>query len=145
MEAVKNYLDRNSEQVFILLILGSTVGISYLIPYKLVSLNFYFLLILLGTIYLGVHKAVLGGVFCSLLVGVHVYYLPGSFMPAFSDLDLWMNILAWSSFLILTGGVVGKLTDNLKIKIEKLKRVNGELENHVRELEQWASRFTDLS
>ena len=43
MEALKNYLIRNFEQVFVLLILVSVASINYLIPYKLAFLNFYFI------------------------------------------------------------------------------------------------------
>ena len=35
MDALKNYLIRNFEQAFVLLILVSVAGINYLIPYKL--------------------------------------------------------------------------------------------------------------
>ena len=52
MEALKNYLIRNFEQVFVLLILVSVASINYLIPYKLAFLNFYFIPILLGAYYL---------------------------------------------------------------------------------------------
>jgi len=48
MEALKTYAKQNFEQVFILLILTSVVVINYLIPFKLVFLNLYFIVILLG-------------------------------------------------------------------------------------------------
>ncbi len=110
METLKNYLVKNSEQTFALLILLSVVTVNYLIPYKLVFLNFFFLVILLGAYYLEAHKAVMGGVLTTLLVIVYVYYFPSTFMAALAERDLWMNILAWSSFLILTGAVVGQVT-----------------------------------
>ena len=118
MDAIKNYLIRNFEQAFVLLILVSVAGINYLIPYKLAFLNFYFIPILLGAYYLGVRRALLGGVLCTLVVALYAYLFPASFMPAFSHLDLWMNIVAWSSFLILTGAVVGQLTTRLKTEVE---------------------------
>ena len=52
METLKNYLVKNSEQTFALLILLSAVTVNYLIPYKLVFLNFFFIVILLGAYYL---------------------------------------------------------------------------------------------
>ena len=86
MEALKVYLIRNFEQVFVLLILVSVASINYLIPYKLAFLNFYVIPILLGAYYLGVHKALLGGVLCTLIVTLYAYLFPQSFMPAFSQL-----------------------------------------------------------
>ncbi len=107
MEHLKRYLLRNFEQVFVLLILLSVAGINYFVPYKLVFLNFYFIVVLIAAYYLELRSALLGGVLCTLLVIVYVYFFPTAFMPAFTQLDLWMNIMAWSRFLILTGAVVG--------------------------------------
>ncbi|MCH8016235.1 MAG: HD domain-containing protein [Acidobacteria bacterium] len=135
MEALKNYLIKNFEQVFVLLILVSVASINYLIPYKLAFLNFYFIPILLGAYYLGVHKALLGGVLCTLIVTLYAYLSPESFMPAFSQLDLWMNILAWSSFLILTGAVVGQLTTRLKNEVEQVRDLNRNLEDSQARIE----------
>ncbi len=82
-------------------------------------------------------KAVLGGVLSALLVIIHVFYFPSSFKPAFTDLDLWMNILAWCSFLILSGAVVGKLTNRLKTNMERVKEANRDLEAQNEKLEKW--------
>ena len=129
MEALKRYLAKNAEEVFVLIILAGVAGINYFVPYKLVFLNFFFLVVLLGAYYLEMRKAVLGAVLCALMVIVHVYYFPSSFMPGFGQLDLWMNILAWCSFLILTGAVVGQLTHSLKTKVQRLQKLNQDLEN----------------
>ncbi len=135
MTTLKHYLDKNSEQLFALLILVSVVCVNYFIPYKLIFLNFYFIVILFGTFYLELRKAVLGTVLSALLVVIHVFYFPSSFKPAFTNLDLWMNILAWCSFLILSGAVVGKLTNRLKTNMERLKETNRDLEAHNEKLE----------
>ena len=76
METLKNYLARNSEQTFALLIMTTVATINYFIPYKLVFLNVYFVVIVLGVYHLEVHKAVLGGFLSALLVVIHVYYFP---------------------------------------------------------------------
>ncbi len=49
MEHLKTYLLRNFEQVFVLLILLSVAGINYFVPYKLVFLNFYFIVVLIAS------------------------------------------------------------------------------------------------
>lgn len=136
MTAIKHYLDKNSEQLFALLILVSVVCVNYFIPYKLIFLNFYFIVILFGTYYLELRKAVLGGVLSALLVIIHVFYFPSSFKPAFTNLDLWMNILAWCSFLILSGAVVGKLSNRLKTNMERFKDANRDLEAQNEKLEK---------
>ena len=57
-------------------------------------------------------------------------------MPAFTQLDLWMNIMAWSSFLILTGAVVGGLTARLRKEVKTLKEMNQSLQESKAKIEQ---------
>ena len=94
METLKNYLLKHSEATFALLIISSMVTITYLIPFKLVFLNFFFIVILLGAYYLEAHKAILGGVLTTLMLVIYVYYFPSSFMAAATERDLWLNVLA---------------------------------------------------
>ena len=135
MKNLKNYLIKNSEQMLALVILVSVPAITYLVPYKLVFLNFFFIVILFSVYFVEAHKALMGGVLTTLLVVIFVYYFPSSFVPTFTELDLWMNILAWSSFLILTGGAVGKLADRLKMEIKMLKGRKRDLETQIEQLE----------
>ena len=48
----------------------------------------------MASYYLELRSALLGGVLCTLLVIVYVFFYPTAFMPAFTKLDLWMNIMA---------------------------------------------------
>ena len=145
MKSLKNYLIKNSEQMLALVILVSVPAITYLVPYKLVFLNFFFIVILLSVYFVEAHKALMGGVLTTLLVVIFVYYFPSAFVPTFSELDLWMNILAWSSFLILTGGAVGKLADRLKMEIQVLKGRKRDLETQVEQLEAKLAHSNELS
>ncbi len=137
MKALKNYFVKHSEQIFALLILISVATINYLTPYKLVFLNFFFILILIGAYYLGLHKALMGAVLTTLIVVIYVYYFPSTFMPTFTGLDLWMNVLTWSSFLILTVGLVGRLIQRLKIEVDEVNTAKRQWEIHAREMEEW--------
>lgn len=145
MKHLKNYLLKNSEQMLALVILVGVPTIAHLVPYKLVFLNFFFVVILLSVYFVEAHKALMGGVLTTLLVAIFVYYFPSSFVPTFTELDLWMNILAWSSFLILTGGAVGKLADRLKTEIQVLKERKGILELQVDQLESQLAHSSQLS
>ncbi len=81
----------------------------------------------------------MGAVLTTLIVVVYVYYFPGTFMPTFTGLDLWMNVLTWSSFLILTAGLVGRLIQRLKTEMEEANTAKRQLETYSRELEEWLS------
>ena len=130
MENVKIYFRRNSEQVFALTLLLTILGINYLASYQLLFLSFYFLVVVLGTYYLETQKTVLGGVLAALLVTIHVYYFPSYYALSFTNPELWMMVLTWCSFLILTGAVVGKLKSN-QIEVEQLKDANRVLQDQL--------------
>ncbi len=144
MENVKIYFGKNSEQMFALTLLLTIVGINYFVPYKLVFLNFYFLVIVLGTYYLETQKAVLGGVLAALMVTIHVYYYPSYFTLSLTDLELWMTVLTWCSFLILTGAVVGRLTSN-QVEVEQLKEANLALQDQLLRAEERATGLADMT
>ena len=127
MERIQTYFRENSEQVHALAIMWCVVGVTFFLPYKLTFLNVFFPVILVATYYLETRKAILGSVFAVLLVIVYVYYFPSYFILDSTPLDLWMVVLAWSSILILTGAVVGKLTSQLKHYVKRLEKVNREL------------------
>ena len=143
MEALKRYLIKNFEQIFALLILLSVAGITYFVPYKLAFLNFYFIPILVAAYYLGVRKALLGGVLCTLMVAIYAYLFPESFMIQLTVLDLWMNIMTWASFLILTAAVVGQVTTRLKVEVEQVTDLNRTLEESTSRLEAADAQLRD--
>ena len=143
MQGVKSYLFRNFEQLFVLIILVSVVVFNYLMPYKLIFLNFYFIPIMLAAYYLGVRSAVLGSVLCTLMVSVYVYLSPIPFMPPFTQLDLWMNIVTWASFLILTAAVVAKLASRLTEEVEHGRELNRDLEENKAKLEAADKKLRD--
>ena len=144
MGTLKNYFLKHSEQLFALAILLCVPTITYLIPYKLVFLNFFFIVILVGVYYLEAHKALMGGVLTTLLVVIYVYYYPSSFMPAFTETDLWMNILAWASFLILTGALVGRQAHRVRTETEKLNQLKRDLLANNEKLEAWVASLVDM-
>ncbi len=145
MESLRNYFHKQSEQLFALAILLCVPTITYLIPYKLVFLNVFFIVILVGVYYLEAHKALMGGVLTTLLVVIYVYYFPSAFMPAATETDLWMNILAWSSFLILTGALAGRQAHRLRMETKKLKKLKCDLEANNEKLEGWVTSLAGMN
>ena len=145
MRTLSDYFLKHSEQLFALAILLCVPTITYLIPYKLVFLNFFFIVILIGVYYLEAHKALMGGVLTTLLVVIYVYYFPSSFMPTFSETDLWMNILAWSSFLILTGALAGRQAHRMRTETEKLNQLKRDLQANNEKLEGWVASLVDMN
>src|SRR5437773_9896533 len=130
LEGLKAYLLKNFEQTFVLLTLVATVLINYFVEQKIAFLNFYFLPIILAGYYLGRTKAVLGAVFSFLVMLLYVYVRPEAFLVAQGDLAeepqiaLYLQVVIWGSFLVLSGAVVGGLHEKLTLEFETTRRKN---------------------
>ena len=136
MEKLKNYLARNFEQTFVLLILLATSALNYFVPYKLAVLNFYFLPIILGAYYLGQRRAMLGAVFCLVMVLVYMMLDPEVFVSDNSTAGVYLHLTIWGGFLVLAGAVVGKLQENLKLEVDNVLLLNRQLEQSQQELNE---------
>jgi class 3 adenylate cyclase len=145
LQRVKGYVLDNFEQLFVLLTLVTIVGVNYLLPLKLAFLNFYYLPIILAGYYLGRRRAVLGAVFCVLLVGIFVVLFPESFALGERPLDIYAHIPIWGGFLILAGAVVGRLHEKLAEEIAVTRRLNEELRARQGELQQANVELRDYS
>jgi len=86
----------------------------------------------------------MGAVLTTLIVVTYVYYSPDTFMPTFTGLDLWMNVLTWSSFLILTGALVGRLIQRLKTEMEEANIAKRKLEIYAQRLEEWLNVLMEM-
>jgi len=92
------------------------------VPYKIGFLNFFYLPIILAGYFAGKKTAVLTSLFCILLIALLIIVSPSSFfIPGLDKTFVIINLLAWSSFLVLTSAAMGYLYDERKKKIRDLK------------------------
>ncbi len=136
MEKFKNYLIQYFEHTFVLLILLATVTLNYFLPYKIAFLNFYFLPIILGAYYLGQRRAMLGAIFCLVMVLGYMLLDPRGFISANSSGEIYLHLTIWGGFLILAGAVVGKLQDSLRTEVANTLQLNQQLEQSQQELNE---------
>ncbi len=68
-----------------------------------------------------------------------------SFMAAATERDLWLNVLAWSSILILTGAIVGQLIHRLNTEVQHLKRLQGDMQAENEKLERWVAKLAGFN
>jgi len=122
MEKIKLYIFRHFEKILILIILLSIFAITYLVPYKIGFLNFFFLPIIAAGYSLGRKTAVLTAFFCILVVVVFLLLSPSSFFTADTEkIYVIVSLTAWGSFLILTSAAIGYLYEEKEKKIKDLK------------------------
>jgi adenylate cyclase len=134
VDRAKRYFVANFENLFVLGTLVSTVFVNYFVPTKLAFLNFYFLPIILAGYYLGRRQAVLGGLFCALLISIYVVLFPETFQVSGTPRDVYTYIPIWGGFLILAGAVVGRLQEKLADEIRSTTALNAELRQREQDL-----------
>jgi putative nucleotidyltransferase with HDIG domain len=117
---VKRRLFQHFEAVLVLVLLGSLLFIDLFIVNKYAFLLFYFIPVLLAGFYLGKKQAVLTAilatgfvVYMTLMLGSHTATLGG-------ESNFW-NLMIWSSFLTLTGAIVGQLQEKNQAQLAQLQ------------------------
>ena len=122
MRKIKSFLLEHFEVALVILIVMGILAIAFLVHYKFSFLNFFFLPVILSGYFLGKRKAVLTGIFCVLLVVLYLSYfhLLSSLGTGFS-FDEVINLLAWGSFLILTGAIIGMVSEQRENKLKNLR------------------------
>jgi adenylate cyclase len=134
VDRAKRYLLGNFENLFVLVTLLSTAVVNYLVPAKLAFLNFYFLPIILAGYYLGRRSAVLGALFCALMISIYVILSPEAFQISGRSDEIYTYIAAWAGFLILAGAVVGRLQEKLAEEVHTTTALNAELRQRQQDL-----------
>ncbi len=125
---LRNYLVRNLEALFVLLILLIVAGVFYLIPYyKIAFLNFFYLPVLAAAYFLGKRKAVLGATLSILLVALFAYLYPAWFAVEVNRINTLLLIATWGGFLILASAGVGALQERLAKGFEETRQLYEEL------------------
>lgn len=118
----RRFINWRSDRLILAVILAGAIVGAFLVQQKLSFLNFFFLPVILAGYYLGKRQAVLSAFFCILLVALYVIFesrQPRSPLPL--DLDTILNLVTWGGFLILTGALMGSLTDQRAQKIRKMR------------------------
>ena len=123
MRWLKTFFLQRFELALIALIFIGVLAIVFLVHYKLAFLNFFFLPVILSGYFLGKRQAVLTSIFCMLLVVLYLVFSNLLFgQKQEINLDVVITLLAWGSFLILTGAIIGLVSEQREIKVRNLRR-----------------------
>ncbi len=144
MEALKKYLIDNFEGVFILVVLLVVSAIVWLVETKLSFLNFFYLPVLLSSYYLGIRSGMLGAFFTFLLVVIFAALYPDRFTPPATAMNLWLTIVLWGSFLVLTAYIVGFTNRRLQEKMTEALKARAEASGNAELLEQTMSTIREF-
>lgn len=120
LDRVKWFVFDNFELLLVVLLVVSLLLIHWYVDYKVAFLNFYYLPVIAAGFYLGRNSAVWSAVLIIALVGFFQAVLGLAGIPGV-DPVLFITLVPWAGFLILTGYVVGHLADQHKARVEDLK------------------------
>jgi hypothetical protein len=123
MNKIKAFVLKHFEVSLIILIFVGILAIAFLVHYKFAFLNFFFLPVILSGYFLGRTRAVLTAIFCILLMVLYLLFFNLVFGtgPGLS-LDAAINLITWGGFLILTGAIIGTVSEQRENKIRNLRR-----------------------
>ena len=121
MKTIKTFFLKHFEGSLIMLIILGILAIAFLVHFKFVFLNFFFLPVILAGYFLGKKEAVLISILSILLV---LFYLLFSKILAGAgvglSLDEGITLVTWSSFLILIAAMIGTLSEQRETRMKNL-------------------------
>lgn len=120
LERAKWFVFEQFERLLVVLIAASLLAIHALVDYKIAFLSFYYLPVIVAGFYLGKRGAVWSAVLIVLLA-TFVQAVVGLSGAAGVDVLVFMTMVPWAGFLVLTGFAVGTLADQRKARLEDLQ------------------------
>ena len=120
LDRARQFVFKNFERILVLLLVASLLVINFLIEQKVAFLSFYYLPIILAGFFGGRRFAVVAGLFIASLV-LFFQATQGLGMAEGLTQDSLMTLIPWAGFLILTGYVVGGLSEQRAARLTDLK------------------------
>ncbi len=123
MRKLKSYILQHFEVTLVILIFIGILAIAFLVHYKFSFLNFFFLPVILAGYFLGKRQAVLISIFCILVIILYLIFSRALFGAKQGvTIDEIINLVTWGSFLILTGAIIGTVSEQRENRLKNLKR-----------------------
>ncbi|MBI4133826.1 MAG: adenylate/guanylate cyclase domain-containing protein, partial [Candidatus Terrybacteria bacterium] len=130
----RSLLINNFDGVFVSATLLAVGFILHFVDQKISLLNFFFVPTLLAGCLINTRSAVLGALLAAAWVTFFVVLNPQSFYQAMNRMSLYLHLLSWASFLIVTGVLVGGRTEQLRARFRKARKIFGLLRGLKRKL-----------
>ena len=128
---LKQYLIRNFELFFVLMVIASVGFLNYFVPYRLAFLNFYYIPVFLASFILGMRRTLFGALLCISWIVLFASFSPESFFFEQNRLNLFFNIIAWASFLVLAGIMFARINSEKRRLLEQQTELNERLSTHL--------------
>lgn len=118
---------KSSEPALIAATLAAVGWVAYGVEQTLSMLNVFFLPVLAAACFVSARSAVLAALLAVAWTGFLAVCDPDTFYRALGRVSLYLHLLSWASFLVLTGALVGRLSEELRARFAKARRLVGAL------------------
>lgn len=153
LQKAKRWVFDYFEAILVLVLVVSLVAINLVVVQRYAFLNFYYLPVLAAGFFLGRRQAVLTAVLVTALVGYFEVVGDFSLARGTGTSEIFWDVLPWSSFLILSGYLVGTLSEIKETQLRELKDAHVAtleiltryLETAERHLKGHAKRVADIA
>ncbi len=122
MRRLKNYFQKHFDLFIVVIILIGIIGVAILVHYKFSLLNFFFLPVILAGYFLGKRQGVLTALLCILLITLYLFFLRRTPTSQSLSGDELVNLITWAGFLILTGAIIGAVSEQREAKMRSLSQ-----------------------
>ncbi|MFH1726673.1 MAG: HD domain-containing phosphohydrolase [Elusimicrobiota bacterium] len=139
----RRYVERHFERAFVVVTLAAIISIGYFVENKLAFISFFYIPVFFAAFLINSRTAVLQSVFSVLMVSLYAIVVPEKFFMEPTSFNLFFHLLAWGSFLILAGAVVGRLNEKLSERYRKSESLVVDLKEKQRKLETLQKSLVD--
>ena len=117
------YFKVDKELIIIFLLVAIAGFIFFFVYNQRAFLNFFYLPVLVGAYFYGKRYATSSAILSVIIISIIVYAYPDTFIHGHFDsqLNLWLDILTWGSFLTITGYYMGVLYENKEKAIKEIR------------------------
>ncbi len=118
-----SYFKVDKELVIIFSLVAITGIIFFLVPNQGAFLNFFYIPVLIAAYFFGKHYATNSAVLSIILVSLIAYFYPSVLSSNLPDqTHLWLDIVTWGSFLIITAYLMGHLYEKKESANTEIKK-----------------------
>jgi len=117
------YFKVDKELIIIFLLVAIAGFIFFFVYNQRAFLNFFYLPVLVGAYFYGKRYATSSAILSVIIISIIAYAYPDTFIHGHFDsqLNLWLDILTWGSFLTITGYYMGVLYENKEKAIKEIR------------------------
>lgn len=134
MRRLRALLRGNFDIILVVATLAAVGLIVLFAAQKLSYLNFFFLPTMLAGTFLGSRGAVLGALLAVTWVTFFAVLDPDGFSRPIGRLALWGHLVSWAAFLIAGGLLIGTMSEMLRERFKRARRLLGRLRATSRDL-----------